>query len=192
MKAMAIALAALTASPVASAIEVGGVTLPDSWSAGSQALVLNGAGVREYGWLKIDVYAAALYLPQRSGDAEDVLASPGPKVLSLQLLHGASAKDTVEAWAPYFAGNCAAPCTLPRAQLDAFNALVPSTQKGDVVTYLFERDTVTLSLNGKVLGRVEGGGFARLLLSSWIGAMPTTPELKAALLHMKTFRGAAQ
>ena len=180
MKTMALMLA-LLAQP-ALAVEVGGEQFPDSWSAGEQALVLNGAGVREYGWLRIDVYAAALYLPARMSDAEAVLASPGPKVLSLKLLHGAAAKDTVEAWAPYFAGNCQAPCTLPKAQIEAFNALVPLTQKGDVETYAFEGDAVTISHDGKVLGRVAGGGFARLLLSTWIGAMPTTPELKSALL----------
>lgn len=174
-------LLALIALP-AHAVEVGGVSLPDSWPLPGQTLVLNGAGVREYGWFGIDVYAAALYLPVRMNDAETVLASAGPKVLSLHVLHGASVADTVAAWAPYFTANCAAPCTLPKAQVEAFNALAPSTQKGDVETYLFEGDAVTITHNGQRVGRIEGGGFARLLLSTWIGAAPTTAALRAALL----------
>ena len=183
LKALALMLA-LLAQPVG-AVEVGGVSLPDSWTLGAQTLELNGAGVREWGWLNIDVYAAALYLPKHASDADAVLASPGPKVLTLQLLRGAPAKSTVEAWAPYFAANCTAPCVPPVAQIDAFNARVPGAQKGDVETYVFEGDAVTMSHNGKVLGRIEGAGFARLLLSTWIGEAPTTPELKAALLGKK-------
>ena len=178
MKPWALLLLAL---PVG-AVDLAGVKLPDQWTQDGHTLVLNGAGVREYGFFGFDVYAAGLYLPSRQRQVQAVLDAPGPKLLVLHLFHGATPEDTIKAWQPYFAGNCAAPCQLPRAQIEAFNALIPPTQKGDVQSYWFENDTVTIVHNGRMLGRVEGGGFARVLLSTWIGAVPTTQDLKRALL----------
>jgi len=172
----------LLASGASPALEVAGVTFPVERRVGVKPLVLNGAGVREYGVFGFDIYAAALYLPATQADARAVLGAPGPKLLVMHLFHGASSREAVAAWAPYFTANCVTPCVLPRAQLAAFNAMLPGTQKGDVQTYLFEDDAVTMTHNGRVLGRIEGGGFARLLLSTWIGEAPTTEDLKRALM----------
>lgn len=177
-----LALTLCWAAGAAAAAEVAGVDFPDEQIMAGQRLLLNGAGVREYGWIGLDIYAAGLYLPVRSTDAAAVLDMAGPKLLVMHLFHGASHEDAVKAWAPYFEGNCKPPCALPRTQLDAFNALLPGTQKGDVQIYLFEGDAVTLTHNGRTLGRIEGAGFARLLLATWIGQMPTTENLKRALL----------
>jgi hypothetical protein len=38
-----------------------GASLPSTWAIGDTRLVLNGAGLRLYSFLKIPVYAAALY-----------------------------------------------------------------------------------------------------------------------------------
>jgi hypothetical protein len=175
-------LVLLTVALPVAAVQVSKETLPDQWALDGQTLALNGAGARDYGFLKIRVYVAALYLtkPERSSTA--ILGSTEPKALHLKFLRNVSRADTVAAWQHYFEQNCAAPCKLPQTEIDAFKLLVPESPLGDTQTYLFRADGVELLRNGKSLGTVRGAEFARLLLATWIGAAPTTPELKQALL----------
>ena len=63
--------ALLLAALPASALEVAGVSVPESYLLDGKTLVLNGAGVRTKTFLKVKVYVGALYLPQHSTDAAD-------------------------------------------------------------------------------------------------------------------------
>ena len=176
-------LALLCAWPlVAAAAQVGKESLPDDWAVDGNKLVLNGAGPREYGFLRIKVYVAGLYLSKRDTTPGAILDSATPKVLHTRFLRDVSLKDTLSAWDYYFEQNCTGTCSLPKEQIEAFKALVPVTEAGDTQTYLFRSDGVELLRNDKSLGIVPGGDFARLLLSTWIGEVPTTPALKKALL----------
>ncbi len=167
------------------AAQVGKESLPDDWKLDGNTLVLNGAGPREYGFLRIKVYVAALYVAKRDASSPGVLDAKTPKVLYTRFLRDVELKDTLAAWDYYFEQNCTGSCTLPKQQIEAFKALVPVTVAGDTQTYLFRPDGVELLRNDKSLGVVQGGDFARLLLSTWIGEVPTTPALKKALLGQK-------
>jgi hypothetical protein len=167
------------------AAQVGKDSLPDDWQLDGNTLVLNGAGPREYGFLRIKVYVAALYVAKRDASSPGVLDAKTPKVLYTRFLRDVELKDTLAAWDYYFEQNCTGSCTLPKQQIQAFKALVPVTVAGDTQTYLFRPDGVELLRNDKSLGVVQGGDFARLLLSTWIGEVPTTPALKKALLGQK-------
>ena len=166
-------------------VQIGKESLPDQWPLDGNTLVLNGAGPREYGFLRIKVYVAALYLAKRDSSSEGVLDAKTAKVLHTRFLRDVELKDTLAAWDYYFEQNCKAGCTLPKAQIEAFKALVPVTVAGETQTYLFRADSVELLRNDKSLGKVEGAEFARLLLSTWIGEVPTTPALRKALLGQK-------
>jgi len=181
-----LALALLCSWPLLSlGVQVGKESLPDQWPLDGATLMLNGAGPREYGFLRIKVYVAALYVAKRDSNSAGVLDAKTPKVLHTRFLRDVELKDTLAAWDYYFEQNCKADCTLPKAQIEAFKALVPVTVAGETQTYLFRPDGVELLRNDKSLGKVEGAGFARLLLSTWIGEVPTTPALKKALLGEK-------
>src|SRR5689334_7437199 len=60
----------------ASAATVDDITMPDARMINGRQLVLNGMGERTYSILGIRIYVAALYLEQRSHDAEAILRSP--------------------------------------------------------------------------------------------------------------------
>lgn len=177
--------AALLFPLAAQALQVGDAVLPDRWDINDHALMLNGAGLREYGFLKIDVYAAALYLPSKLTNERQVLASTEPRVLHMQFFRDVSREDTIKAWDHYFAENCKAPCSLPQQEIAAFKKIVPETITGDTQTYVFQAEAVELLRNGISIGRVQGAAFSRLLLSTWIGDVPSTAELKAKLLGGK-------
>ena len=176
-------LAVLCGLPLlAAAVQVGKETVPDQWTVDGSQLVLNGAGPREYGFLRIKVYVAALYVAKRDSTSDGVLDAKTPKVLYTRFLRDVDLKDTLAAWDYYFEQNCTGSCQLPKQQIEAFKALVPVTVAGETQTYLFRADGVEMFRNDKSLGVVPGGDFARLLLSTWIGNVPTTPALKKALL----------
>ena len=182
MTARAWLLSLTLCAPLANALDMAGVRFAETRELDGRTLVLNGAGLREYGWMKIDVYAAALWLPAPALDADALLSSPELKLIEVHLLRDASAETTREAWRRYLDANCVAPCVLPQAQTARFLALLPPTVRGDVQSYRFENDRVTLHRNGALIGEVEGGDFARRLLATWIGAVPTSEHLKRALL----------
>ena len=72
----ALALVALLGSN-ASAAEISGVKLPDQVTVVGKSLKLNGAGLRQATILKVNVYAAGLYLEKPSGDGGDREFGPG-------------------------------------------------------------------------------------------------------------------
>jgi hypothetical protein len=95
MKHLLLAALAALSFHLAAAVEVAGVKFDDKTRVGTGELVVNGAGVRKKAVFK--VYAMALYLPEKRGDAEAVLAARGAKRISLSLLRDLSAQQFVEA-----------------------------------------------------------------------------------------------
>jgi hypothetical protein len=164
------------------ALNVAGVSFPDSKQLVDTTLRLNGAGVREYSFLRIKVYAAALYLPVVTNDAQAILDLRGPRLLQMHFLRGASQEDTRKAWLVYLKKNCTANCVWPASAVAKFLAVIPETRRESTQTYVFEFDHVDIFDNQTLLIRLVDPVFPRLLLSTWIGAEPSTEALKRALL----------
>ena len=168
----------------AGAATLGGATLPDTYPVEGQALVLNGIGLRTLTIFNVRAYVAGLYLPQRSGNAPQIMASHGSKVVLLQFLHAAS-KAQVEG--QYRAGeqkNCAGGACDP-ADLKAFEALIaaaPAVEPGDTSTYVFTDGRVRVYANQRVIGDFRNRDLAFHLLEGFIGAHPPSEDLKRALL----------
>ncbi len=179
-------LASFISSPAAWAVKVGGVELPDSWSLvgplGAQALVLNGAGIREYGFLHIPVYAAALYLPARQNSETAILAANSPRVVHMKMLRDVSREDSVKAWEVYLAANCKLPCKLNNDARQNFLKLIPDTRAGDTQTFVFRDGELEIFRNSNSIGAVNDAVVAHTVLASWIGEVPTTVTLKQQLL----------
>jgi hypothetical protein len=187
--ARALLLVLLFISTHAHAVKVGDVELPDRWQVGDEQLVLNGAGMREYGILRIAVYAGALYLPKRETSANAILDATTTRVIHMQMLRNVSRADSVKAWAHYLEANCELPCAKKsesfKSALQKFQQLIPDTRAGDTQTYVFRDGAAELLHNGASLGDIRDRHFVRALLASWIGRVPTTEDLRRALLNNK-------
>lgn len=187
--ARSLLLAFLFASTQAHAVKVGDVELPDRWQMGDEQLVLNGAGMREYGFLRIAVYAGALYVTKRETNANAILDATTPRVVHMKMLRNVSRADSIKAWTHYLEANCEAPCTKNsdtfKAALQTFQQLIPESRAGDTQTYVFRDGMAELQHNGVTLGEIRDRQFARALLACWIGNVPTTEELRKALLNAK-------
>ena len=90
------ALALAIALPAAAAIDVNGVKFEDTNKVGGKDLKLNGAGMRTK--LVIKVYAAGLYLPEKSKNVADILKMEGPRRMTLVMARDISSQDLAKAF----------------------------------------------------------------------------------------------
>ncbi len=180
---LAIAAAVMTGSGPAHAGKLAGVTLPDTVTVAGKPLILNGMGLREATFLKIDVYVAGLYLPRVSSDPAAILASDGAKQLVLRFVRDVDRDDIVEAWTNGFAGNASVPIAALRPQIARLNAWMPKFADGDTLVFRYAPgDGVTVEINGVRKGVIQGADFARSLFAIWLGPKPPTSDLKRGLL----------
>lgn len=166
------------------AATLGGVTLPDTYPAGGQSLVLNGIGIRTLTIFNVKVYAAGLYVAQRSGDARVILASPGPKVIVLQFLHAASKSDIEKQYREGEARNCGNGGCDPadEADFERLIAATPAAAVGDTLTYILSPRGVRALVNNRQIGEFANPDLAVRLLAGFIGPTPPSEDLKRHLL----------
>ena len=187
--AAALALAAgLCAAPPALALTVASVDVPEQQSVAGQNLALNGAGLRQR--FVFHVYVAALYRPQPSQNAEEILHSPEPQMLRLTLLRDINSKALTDALNDGLKANCTEAELKDMADtiahFEAFMQTGGEGASGDRVDVIFNQGTVSVSFKGKALGEVKDPRFATALLKVWLGAHPAQESLKAALLGQES------
>ena len=187
--ARALAAAVLMASAnsiMAQAVDVEGVKFDPSAQVGGQTLQLNGTGVRTRAIFK--VYAAGLYVPQKSSDAKVLLAQKGPRRLAMGLLRDVDADSFAAALNDGLkANNSEAELAALQPQVEALNAAlkaIGAVKKGDTVLFEFVPETGTrVAINGQARGNpIPGEAFYAAVLKIWIGDKPVDAALKKGLV----------
>jgi hypothetical protein len=159
----------LFSSP-ALANEVAGVSIPQRVQVGTsgEELLLHDARVKKR--LFVDVYIAALYLPEKAVDDREVLESVAAKRLSMHVLHAeVRAEKLVEALMRGFpAGRLAEDM---KSLMDMAARKIRTLRKGDTVhlDYIPGEGT-ELWVNGRLLTTIEHDEFYQNLLRMWLGA----------------------
>ena len=170
----------------AAAASLGGMTLPDTYKVGGQTLVLNGIGIRTLTIFNVRAYVAGLYLPQRSHDGPQILASNGPKVIILKFIRSASKERVEKQYREGEANNCGqGGCD--RADQTDFERLVaaaPAVNAGDTSTYIFTSKGVQVLANDRVIGDFANRDLAFHLLAGFIGDHPPSQDLRRQLLGL--------
>src|SRR3954471_9098486 len=77
--------------PASASVDVHGYKFEDTTQVAGKELKLNGAGMRTK--LIIKVYAAGLYLPEKTSKVADVLKQEGPRRVTLQMARDISSDD---------------------------------------------------------------------------------------------------
>jgi hypothetical protein len=173
----------LLLSPAAVAMEIGGVVLPDTLVAGSQDLVLNGAGLRTKFFVK--VYAGGLYLKQKSADAAAIVAADEPMAIRMHFIHdGVSSQKLIEAWNEGFANATGGAATPLQAEIDQFNGFFAEEAKtGDVYDIIYTPEQgVRVYAKGQLQGLIRGLPFKQAVFAIWLGERPADKGLKAGML----------
>jgi hypothetical protein len=176
----------LPALALSATIDVSGVKLEDRITLADKPLVLNGAGVRYKAVFK--VYTAGLYLGQKADTPEAVLATPGPKRLTITMLRDIDSAELGKLFSRGMEDN------MERA---AFSKLIPGVLRMSQIfsnhkkllageTFLVDWIPGTGTLI-TVKGKVEGEAFKEpeffdALMRIWLGQKPADWMLKDALL----------
>lgn len=164
------------------AVQVDGLQLPDTYTLNSKTYVLNGAGTRLYSIFRVKVYSAGLYLAAKSSNAQSILNSTETKIVRLEMRVDSKREDNQKAWKHYLEANCTAPCMLNSSSVDQFMQIQTNLHTGDTETYIFNAQGLSVLRNDKPLQTIADPEFARIVLASWIGDVPSTEALKRALL----------
>jgi len=179
---LALAAALALAVPV-HAKELAGVSMPDTVTVEGKTLSLNGLGLREATFLKIDVYVAGLYLEKTSTDPEAILGSDQTKQLKMHFVRGVGRKDVVGSWKEGVAKNAGSAAAGVKDRFEKLYAAMTDVAEGDdLILTEVPGKGVTATLKGKDLVTLAGEDFARVLWSIWLGGSPPNPELKQGLL----------
>lgn len=186
-RTLAILLAYVWVSSAATAATLGGATLPDSYSADGQPLVLNGIGLRTLTIFRVKAYIAGLYLPRPSHDAQQILASPGPKVVMLKFLHSGSKEQIEKQFREGEAKNCGAGgcAASDQADFEKLVAAAPPVEVGDTSTYIFTQKRVRVLANNRLIADFANPDLAYHLLAGFIGAHPPSDDLRDHMLGLQ-------
>jgi hypothetical protein len=186
MKKLLTAVMAALFCQLATAVEVAGVKFEDKARVGNGDLLVNGAGLRKKVFFQ--VYAMALYLPEKSGDSEAVLAAKGGKRIAITLLRDLTAQQFVEALQEGMASNHSeaemAGLKERLKQLSERMLAIGEAKNGSRIVIDWLPDSGTrLTVNGQAQGKdITGEDFYRALLRIWLGSKPVQDDLKEALL----------
>ena len=166
---------------------VEGMHFDDALRLDNRKLVLNGIGVRAVAWFK--GYVAALYLPEKSADAEAVYVQPGPKRIAVRMLVDASPDLLSRTFGDGIRKNYkddALEALRPR--METFDAEVRSipggVRQGQEIDLDFEPKVGTrILVGGKPIGEpIPGGDLYVALLKMFVGERAIDKNLRAALL----------
>ncbi len=170
-------------SATAYAQEVAGVKVPEQATLANTVLKLNGAGIRSKFFFKI--YVGALYLPQKTKNAETAISMNGPKRILMHFLYKEVEKEKlIEGWVDGFKDNhTSEQFDALKTKLEAFNALFVMVKRGDRIELDYLPETGTrVRINDQMKGSIPGKGFYSALLRVWLGEEPADSGLKEAML----------
>lgn len=185
MKKLSTLLASIVFSTSAYALEIGGVSIPDTMKAGTATeLALNGAGIREKFFM--DLYVGGLYLKSKQHDANAILKTDEPMAIRLHMISNLITSEkmtnaTVEGFENSTHGN-----TQPlQAEIDQFlSTFGEPIKEGDIFDFVYQPgEGVQIFKNGKLAQTIQGGeAFKEALFGIWISDKPAQKSLKKGML----------
>lgn len=176
-------LTAVFAIGVTHGKECEGVSFPEQVETQGTTLKLNGLGLRQATFMKVNVYVAALYVAQPSSDANAILESNAPKEIILHFVRDVDENDLSKGWDEGFEKNAKDELPVLKERIEAFKELMADMKTGQQLSFVHKPgEGVQVDVDGTVKGTIAGNDFARALFSVWLGSSPPNPGLKAGLL----------
>lgn len=166
------------------AIEIQGVSLPDTVTISGTNLSLNGAGLRTFKLLMvpIKVYVAALYSPAPLRSSAAVETTEGPLQFDFTFLRAVAKEDVAKAWSAQFAQSVSYSYPGYSKDRDAFISMFGALSEGGVEQVRFLGTNTVISDCGIVRGTIPGRDFQKTFLSLWFGPKPVSHKLRDRLL----------
>jgi hypothetical protein len=180
---MVITVAVLMVTSLATAAQIGKVTLPDSLMAGNDTLLLNGAGFRVKFFMKM--YVGGLYLMQKNHDPQMIIDADETMALKLHIVSGMiTTKKMTDAINEGFKNSLGENVSSFKNEIDKFTSFfADEIKKTDIfdIAYI-PKDGVSVYKNEKLKGTIKGFDFKRAVFSIWLGEKPADAKLKKGML----------
>ncbi len=170
------------------AAELAGVTFPDTFSLEEHDLSLRGIGLREKYW--IDIYVAALYLPQsfiaKQPTATEIILADVPKSIQTEFIFPNVPKEKMIETLQENINNNPKISDSTRLKMKQCEMWMEDYEDGDQVSFDYVPGIGTsIIVKGTKKGTIEGLDFMKALFSIFIGKNPASQQLKSGLLSSK-------
>jgi Chalcone isomerase-like len=164
----------------AMAASLDGMEFPETIQTQGAALVLNGLGPRLATMAKIKVYVAGLYVPAKTGDADELIRAQGPKQLLMKFQRDVSAEQSREAWTK---GLEKASKKYPGItdRIPQLMGAMSDMKKGEEMSYAFTDGQVEILVRGESKAVIKGNDFSEALITVWL-KFPPNKEFAQGLL----------
>lgn len=165
-------------------VNIEGIDFPQNLSISGAELGLNGGGLREkLGFL--DLYVGALYLPEKSGDANEIVMSDTPMAIRIVIASGLVTRDRfIEALEEGFDNTSVGNYTTEDIQ-NFKEFLSDPFEPNDEILLSYDPEGGTLlSKNGETRGGFTGLAFKQALFAIWLGDKPAQGSLKKRMLGL--------
>lgn len=172
-----------TLSAPALAANVGGVEIPDTYTADSTELELNGAGTRSKFFM--DLYVGSLYTPQARQDGNAVVEADEPQAITLHITSGMITSERMtEATMEGFEASTDGDMSPVKAEIDQFMSVFKEEIKeGDVFDLVYVPEAgVKVLKNGEPKDTVGDLAFKKALFGIWLSDDPAQSSLKEDML----------
>ncbi|GGE71894.1 chalcone isomerase [Streptosporangium jomthongense] len=174
-----------TLSAPALAANVGGVDIPDTYTAGNTELQLNGAGTRSKFFM--DLYVGSLYVPRVQKDGNAVVEADEPQAITLHITSGMITSDRMtEATMEGFEASTGGDMSAVKADIDQFMSVFKEEIKeGDVFDLVYlPGQGVKVLKNGEEKDTVGDLEFKKALFGIWLSDDPAQKSLKKDMLGL--------
>ncbi|MCP5208421.1 MAG: chalcone isomerase family protein [Hahellaceae bacterium] len=171
-------------SSLASAKEVAGVQIPDSFKVDNAELALNGAGIRTK--LFMDIYVGGLYLSKASNNANEIIAADSPMAIKLHIVSGLLTSEKMkEATMEGFENATGGKIADIKPEIDQFIAVFDKPiVENDVFDLVYVPGKgVQVYTNSALVATIQGGmEFKKALFGIWLSDKPAHDGLKSEML----------
>jgi hypothetical protein len=168
---MAVVVAWAFGAGAVRAAEIDGVEFPETKVMGSHLLKLNGVAMRTAFFF--DVYAAGLYLPEKTSDAQAILAADAPRHTDMRFVRNVDAANIAGAWLDGLAANTPDAAQELQEKFATLNGWMEDMAPGQSMSFTWLPGQGTgVRVKGSLKGVIEGKDFADALFRCWIGSNP--------------------
>jgi hypothetical protein len=130
-------------------------------------LTLNGVGLRKATFVKIKVYAGALYTTAKVSSDSDIEKVKLPAHIDMHFVRNVDKADIIKAWEVAFKNTHKSQVSQYRKDLDTLNSMMSDIKKGSVMSFTFLDNKVIANVPGQSQKEITSANFARALLLIW-------------------------
>lgn len=178
-------IALLTIVSVKAQTKIGDATLPNTVKFNGEDLTINGGGLREKFFF--DIYAGALYLKEKSSNANAIAKADETMAIKLHILSGMMSRSKMaNALREGFEKSTNGNIKPYNERIEKFIGFINNEiEVGQIYDMVYEKGKGSVIYkDGKEKGYVTGLDFKTALFNIWLGSKPADKGLKKEMLGL--------